>query len=222
MHVQHGPIEERNGRAVLPFTDSEGQRLELVEGPKGGTTPWQQSDVPAETATQGLGPVTLVVESLRPTSQILTDLLGFKKSGEYTFPDNPSRRALVFETGEGGPGAEVHLEERPEQPGARVGVGGVHHVAFRTPNDQEHVAWQQYLTRAGIPVTPVIDRFYFRSIYFREPGGVLFEIATDGPGFGADEDIEHLGERLSLPPFLEPQRAQIEAQLRPLELAGKH
>jgi glyoxalase family protein len=92
----------------------------------------------------------------------------------------------------------------------------VHHVAFRTPSVEEHLRWQERLASSGMAATPVIDRFYFRSIYFREPGGVLFEIATDGPGFTADEDADHLGERLSLPPFLEPQRATIEAGLRPL------
>jgi glyoxalase family protein len=112
----------------------------------------------------------------------------------------------------------VHLEEQPRLPQSQVGIGGVHHVAFRTPSAEEHEMWQQKLARAGLGVTPIIDRYYFRSIYFREPGGVLFEIATDGPGFTGDEDIEHLGERLSLPPFLEPRRAQIEAALPPLKI----
>lgn len=219
--VTHGRIEERGERTVLPFTDQEGQRLELVAGLKPGTTPWEEGPVPVEVAIRGLGPATLVVESFAPTTGLLTDLLGFRKSGEYQWPDNPSRRVLVFDTGEGGPGAEIHVEERPEMIGAEVGIGGVHHVAFRTPDDQEHAAWQRKLAQAGIAVTPVIDRYYFRSIYFREPGGVLFEIATDGPGFASDEDVEHLGERLSLPPFLEPRRAEIEAQLHPLELAGR-
>lgn len=219
--VRHGEIEQRDGRSVLPFVDPEGQRLELVAGPKSGTTPWPESPVPVEVAIRGLGPVTLVVESLDPTVSLLTNVLGFRRAGEYRFPDNPSRRALVFETGEGGPGAEVHLEERPEAPRARVGIGGVHHVAFRTPDDQEHAAWRQRLSQAGVSVTPVIDRYYFRSIYFREPGGVLFEIATDGPGFTADEDARHLGEHLSLPPFLETRRTEIEAQLPPLEVAGR-
>lgn len=216
--VAHGDIEERGSTPVLAFGDPEGQRLELVAGERSDTTPWSESPVPAEMAIRGLGPVTLVVENVRPTAALLTEVLGFRQSGEYRFPDNPSRRALVFETGPGGPSAEVHIEERPDMPPAQVGIGGVHHVAFRTPDDQQHAEWQRHLMRHGISTTPVIDRYYFRSIYFREPGGVLFEIATDGPGFTGDEDVEHLGERLSLPPFLEPKRAQIEAQLRPLEL----
>jgi glyoxalase family protein len=98
-----------------------------------------------------------------------------------------------------------------------LGIGGVHHVAFRTPTDDEHRQWQQQIARAGLGVTQVIDRYYFKSIYFREPGRILFEIATDGPGFATDEDAAHLGERLALPPFLEPRRAEIEAGLIPLE-----
>ncbi|HZC18295.1 MAG TPA: VOC family protein, partial [Rubrobacteraceae bacterium] len=106
---------------------------------------------------------------------------------------------------------------RPDLPVHRyVGSGGVHHVAFRTPDDEEHAAWRERLAKAGLGVTPVIDRYYFKSIYFREPGGVLFEIATDGPGFATDEDAEHLGEKLSLPPFLEERREEIEAKLEPI------
>jgi glyoxalase family protein len=216
--VQHREIEQRDGRSVLPFLDPEGQRLELVTGERKDTTPWRESPVPPEVAIRGFGAVTLVVEALEPSARFLTDVLGFRRAGEYRFPDNESRRALIFETGDGGLGTEVHLEERPDLPPARVGIGGVHHVAFRTPNDEEHRSWRQALARAGVGVTPVIDRYYFRSIYFREPGGVLFEIATDGPGFTADEDVQHLGQELSLPPFLEPHRAEIEAALEPLEV----
>lgn len=217
--VRHGPIEERGGRPVLPFLDPEGQRLELVVGSTGNATPWEQSPVPPEYAIRGFGAVTVVVETLQPTADFLTSVLGFRQSGEYTFPDNESRRALIFETRNGGLGSEVHVEERPDLPSARVGIGGVHHVAFRTPNDEEHRAWRERLMHAGVAVTPVIDRYYFRALYFREPGGVLFEIATDGPGFATDEDVAHLGEGLSLPPFLEPHRAEIEAVLPPLEVA---
>ena len=163
----------------------------------------------------------LVVGRLDPTVQVLTQILGFRRAGEYPFPDNSARSVAVFATGPGGPGAEVHVEERPDLPPARLGIGGVHHVAFRTPTDEEHREWRDRIARAGLGVTDVIDRFYFRSIYFREPGRILFEIATDGPGFATDEDPAHLGERLALPPFLEPYRAQIEAGLRPLPTGGK-
>src|SRR5215212_1935658 len=124
---------------------------------------------------------------------------------------------VVFESGPGGPGTEVRVEERPDLPPSRLGSGGVHHVAFRAPNDTEHRAWRDRVRAAGIGITDVIDRYYFKSLYFREPGRILFEIATDGPGFATDEDAEHLGERLALPPFLEPHRAEIEAGLRPLD-----
>jgi glyoxalase family protein len=123
---------------------------------------------------------------------------------------------VTFEMGRGGVGATVVVDVRPDLPRARQGRGGVHHIAFRTPTFEEHEAWRERIAAAGLNVTPVIDRFYFHSIYFREPGGVLFEIATDGPGFATDEDPAHLGENLALPPFLEPYRAEIEAGLQPL------
>jgi glyoxalase family protein len=157
--------------------------------------------------------VELTVRDLAPTAWVLSEVLGFRKVDEYERGDE---RAVVFEVGPGGPGSEVLVVERPEAPVARLGRGGVHHVAFRTPDDEEHAAWRERVRNFGLGVTPQIDRFYFRSIYFREPGGVLFEIATDGPGFATDEDATHLGERLSLPPFLEPRREAIEAGLEPI------
>jgi glyoxalase family protein len=214
--VRHDAIEERFDRFVLPFYDAEGQRLELLANGRREVTPWSGSTISAEAAIHGLGAVTLTVESIEPSADFLEHRLGFRRVGHYTFPDNESRQATVFETGPGGLGTEVHLEARPDLPPARVGIGGVHHVAFRTPDDEHHRAWQRRLADAHVAVTDVIDRYYFRSIYFRDPGGVLFEIATDGPGFTGDEDPAHLGESLSLPPFLEPRRADIEAQLKPI------
>jgi glyoxalase family protein len=146
---------------------------------------------------------------------VLTDVLGFRQIGVYVAADG-SGEVHVFSTGASGPGTEVHLVERPGLPYARVGIGGVHHVAFRTPNEAEHAAWRERIAAAGLRVTPEIDRFYFHSIYFREPGGVLFEIATDGPGFATDESLASLGASLALPPFLEPHRAAIEAGLHPI------
>ena len=214
--VRHGNIETRNDKDVLPFYDPENQRLELIAGNAGDGVPWADSPVPPEFGIRGLAAVTLVVESVEASTSFLERVLHFRKAGEYRFPDNESRVANVMETGPGGIGTEVHLEARPDTPMARVGIGGVHHVAFRTPDDEEHRQWREVVARSKTGVTDVIDRYYFRSIYFREPGGVLFEIATDGPGFAQDEAVAHLGEELSLPPFLEPQRAQIEAQLIPL------
>jgi glyoxalase family protein len=220
--LTHGGIEERNGRRTLAFADPEGQRLVLVaDGEKAGFSPWSGSTVPAERQIRGLSHVLLDLDRLAPTEWVLTEAMGFRRTGEYPAPDTAARSVVVFATGPGGPGAEVHVQERPELPPARLGTGGVHHVAFRTPNDEEHRSWRQRIAGTGLGVTQVIDRYYFRSIYFREPGRVLFEIATDGPGFATDEDAAHLGERLALPPFLEPRRQEIEAGLRPLGLVGR-
>ncbi len=220
--VAHGPIEERAGRATLPFVDPEGQRLELVavDG-AASATPWARSPVPPDKQIRGLYAVRLTVRRRDSTVRTLTETLGFRQAAEYALASDgagESRRVTIFQVGAGGPGTEVHLEERPDLPFGQVGIGGVHHVAFRAPNQEEHRAWRRRVGAAGLRVTEVIDRYYFESIYFREPGGVLFEIATDGPGFATDEDADHLGERLALPPFLEPYRAQIEAGLRPIEV----
>jgi glyoxalase family protein len=174
--------------------------------------------VPAERQIRGLSAVTLVVDDLAPTAALLTELLGCREVSRGASPDGGDE--ALFETGPGGPGTHVRVVARPDLPGARQGHGGVHHVAFRTPDDEQHRRWRDRIAAAGVGVTPVIDRFYFRSLYFREPGGVLFEIATDGPGFATDEDPAHLGERLALPPFLEPHRARIEAGLKPLTPAA--
>jgi glyoxalase family protein len=202
--------------AALAFEDPEGQRLELVDdGGAPGGTPWPQSPVPPDVAIRGLHGVTLTVERLEPTAWFLTDVLGFRRTREDA-PDGRAGRTAVFESGPGGPGTEVRVEEQPDTPPGVVGPGGVHHVAFRVPDADTQRRWRERIAAARVPVTEVIERYYFKSIYFREPGGVLFEIATDGPGFSADEDPAHLGERLALPPFLEPHRAEIEAGLRPL------
>jgi glyoxalase family protein len=217
-HVDHDGLQLRgaDGPAMLAFRDPEGQRLELVDAAgKLERTPWRRSPVPAEMAIHGFYAVRLTERNLDHSARFLTETLGFRQADTYQTPRQTS--VAVFEVGPGGPGTEVHIEVDPEQPFRRfVGIGGVHHVAFRTPNEEEHRQWRERIARVNPTITPVIDRFYFRSIYFREPGGVLFEIATDGPGFAVDEDVETLGERLSLPPFLETQRQLIEANLKPI------
>ena len=218
LNVAHDDIQTRgaDNLLVLPFLDPEGQRLELVdERGRLESTPWRRSPVPVEMAIHGFYAVRLTLRNLEPSQRFLTEVLGFRRSITYKTPQQTS--VTVFEVGPGGPGAEVHVEIHPELPYHRfVGIGGVHHVAFRTPNEEEHRQWRNRIAEVNSTVTPVIDRFYFRSIYFREPGGVLFEIATDGPGFAIDEDVATLGERLSLPPFLEPRRQVIESHLRPI------
>ncbi|GAC1639914.1 MAG: hypothetical protein NVS4B8_07090 [Herpetosiphon sp.] len=202
------------------LTDPEGQRLWLVDdGGAPGGTPWLGGSVPAEMAIRGLHAVLIKVRQLAPSATVLTQVLGFHEIGSYK-AEGEKHRVVVFAAGDGGPGTEVHVEERPDLPVGRLGAGGVHHVAFRTPDERTQREWRARIASAGLSVTEVIDRFYFKSIYFREPGGVLYEIATDGPGFATDEDPAHMGESLALPPFLEPYRRQIEAGLTPIGLPG--
>ena len=135
---------------------------------------------------------------------------------DYPHPDNPATRVHVFEMGKGGPPSELHVAVQPDLPAAQQGAGGVHHVAFRTP-DENYDAWAERLNEFDIPNSGKVDRFWFRSLYVREPNGVLFEIATDGPGFSVDEDQATLGEKVVLPPFLEPYREQILSNLKPID-----
>ena len=218
--VKHGGVEERDGRSFLDFLDPEGQRLRLAddggEGVPGGV-PWKDAPIPREFGIRGLGAVDLTVQDLGPTAWALAEVLEFRLTGEY---EEGGNRVALFEAGQGGPGATVRVVESPTVSRAHLGKGGVHHVAFRTPDEEEQRRWRERLREAGLGVTPQIDRYYFRSIYFREPGGVLFEIATDGPGFATDEDAAHLGEKLSLPPFLEGRREEIEARLKPIPVPG--
>ncbi len=215
--VAHGDVTERNGRAVLDFEDFEGQRLSLaVDAPTAPVHPWQGSPVPAEHQIRGLGPVTMAIARLEPTAWVLTQVLGMRSAGSYPDPDSPGHTVHVYAMAGQGAAAELHVAVRPDLPFVRPGAGGVHHVAFRVPTFEEHHAWEGHLSSQGVRHSGLIDRFYFRSLYFREPNGVLFELATDGPGFAVDEPLETLGERLALPPFLEPQRSRIEAGLKPL------
>ncbi|QTN01017.1 ring-cleaving dioxygenase [Sediminibacillus dalangtanensis] len=217
--VVHEGIIEQFGRNVLYFRDPEDQRLALVsdetnQGVAGGT-PWEQSPVPQEQGIIGLGPSKLTVPQAERTVQVLTNILGFRKVGSYDSPGGGDIQ--VFATGEGGTGAEIHVEEREGLPKERPGRGSVHHVAFRVEDEQELAQWAEKIKQARFPNSGLVDRYYFKSLYFREPNGVLFELATDGPGFATDEDIEHLGETVALPPFLENKRAEIEAKLEPLD-----
>lgn len=218
--IEHDDIKERSNRKTLAFRDPEGQHLILVSdennnGVAGGV-PWKKSSVPEGKGVLGLGPVQLTVRYAERTTKVLTELLGFRERGSYPSHLDGQPDILIFETGEGGTGAEIHVEERKELPPERLGRGGVHHVAFRVEDEAELRTWIDRITKAGFQNSGFVDRFYFRSLYFREPNGILFELATDGPGFDTDEPLEHLGESLALPPFLEPKRAEIEAKLKPL------
>ena len=214
--VAHGDIVERDGRRTLDFEDFEGQRLSLVDdGGAGEAHPWHRSPVPAQHQIRGLGPITISVPDRKTTDLVLTRVLGMSPVRDYATPGNEGSRTYVYHMGAGGPAAELHVAEEPNLPVAEPGAGGVHHVAFRIP-DSDYQAWTERLQSLRLPSSGPVDRFYFRSLYFREPNGILFEIATDGPGFATDEPLETLGEKLSLPPFLEGKRQQIEASLRPL------
>ncbi len=219
--IDHDTIIKRGNRQTLAFRDGEGQRLILVsdEGESGVACgkPWDQSPVPAQYAITGIGPVHLSLQNCEPTALVLTGILGFRYKAKYASPIVGQADILVFETGEGGSGAEVHLEQRNDLPRERQGKGGIHHVAFRVENDEELREWAADITRLRVPNSGFVDRYYFRSLYFREPNGIMFELATDGPGFDTDESMLHLGEKLALPPFLEPHRARIEAGLHPIE-----
>jgi glyoxalase family protein len=217
--VVAGEIGERDGRLVLDFEDPEGQRLTLLDdgGVGDEPRPWDRSPVPAEHQIRGLGPVLLSVPALAQTEIILTRVLEMRKAREYPHPENPRNTVHVYEMAGGGAHAEVHVAVQPELPVARLGAGGVHHVAFRTPTEVEYHGWTERLNGMGLPNSGEIDRYWFHSLYFREPNGILFEIATDGPGFAVDEDPATLGEKVVLPPFLESRRESIVARLKPIE-----
>ena len=179
--------------------------------------PWERSPVPTEHQIRGLGPITLSVPELAPAEAMLLEVMMMRRVREYPHPENPGDTVYVYEMGGGGPHAELHVAEQPGLEVARPGAGGVHHVAFRVPDEEVYEAWLSHLSRSGVRSSGAVDRYYFKSIYFREPNGILFEIATDGPGFAVDEDPETLGEAIALPPFLEPQREEIVARLKPIE-----
>jgi glyoxalase family protein len=210
--VHIGPVETRFGDRNLPVTDTHGFRLSLVESasaPARPFSPWDGSSVPAERQVRGLYGARLWERNTQVTTRFLTEVLGFEslgREGEWT--RYGFRHAAGF----------VDIRETANEHRGGWGVGCVHHLAWRVDDDAHQLAVRGQVEAAGGQPTGVIDRFWFRSVYFREPGGVLFEIATDGPGFTTDEAPEHLGETLVLPPWLEAQRGRIESMLPPLSL----
>jgi glyoxalase family protein len=215
--VSASEITERDGRLTLDLEDPEGQRLSLVDdGGTGTSIPWDKSPVPASHQVRGLGPIMLSVPDLRGTDIVLREVLNMRPVREYPHPEQAKHTVHVYEMGPGGAHAELHVAVQPDLAPARSGAGGVHHVAFRTP-DGEYDAWSDRLNSLGVPNSGKVDRYYFRSLYFREPNGILFELASDGPGFAVDEDEHTLGESVVLPPRFEARRAEILANLKPID-----
>ena len=199
----------RFGEDSLVLRDADGIELELVgRASDERWHAWPDSGVAKEHQIRGFHSVALTVAESAATTELLETTMGFRKAGQ----DGQRTR---FETGEGGPHAILDLIESPEGPVGEESIGTVHHVAWRTPDSDAQVAWRELLTKAGRNVTPVIDRWYFKSIYYREPGGVLFEIATDGPGFTVDEKPDELGSTLSLPPWFQVRRERLDEILTP-------
>lgn len=210
-------IETRFGERTLPFEDPHGLRLALVETDDDRTfEPWSHSPVPAEHQIRGMHAVRMWQHELEPTETLLTEVMGFDKVGT----DEDWHRYGV-EGGGSGTLAEVKVVDQSPRTSNRVGgTGAVHHAAWRMHDSDEERALRSVIEQAGLQPSPQIDRFWFKSVYFREPGGVLFELATDGPGFTVDEDPADLGRSLVLPPSLEDRRDEIEADLPPLDTSS--
>jgi glyoxalase family protein len=209
-----GPRERRFDEEVFAFLDPDGMQIELVARPDTErASAWEGSPVPLEYAIRGFHGVTLWENDAEQTAALLARTLRFELMEEM----GPRFR---FRAASQGPGAIVDLVHLPDGERGWGGAGTVHHVAWRTPDDAQQLAWREELSETDLYVTPVMDRQYFRSIYFREPGGVLFEIATDPPGFLRDESLADLGTHLMLPPWLEAKRAEVEALLPELDLPG--
>lgn len=214
MAAHVGGVATRSGEEALAVRDPDGLALELVAHPGADPRPpWEDGPVPAGQAIRGLHSVTLTEAGHERTAALLADTLGFRLVEE-------SAARFRFATGDGGAGALVDVACSPEAPPGLVAAGTVHHIAWRAPDDAAQVAWRDTLVGQELNVTPIIDRQYFHSIYFREPGGVLLEIATDPPGFTVDEPLMRLGRALKLPPWLEPSRDQIEQALPALRAPG--
>jgi glyoxalase family protein len=210
--VPTAPVEQRFGDQVLTVFDPDGLRLELVATAEADSRPPAPSkDVPAGHAIRGFHSSTLALTDGGPTATVLTKTMGYRELARTT-------TRTRFTVANGGPGTYVDLLVDPALPRGLNGAGTIHHIAFRTPDDDAHKLAHGEVAQDGLQVSPIIDRAYFKSIYYREPGGVLFEIATDQPGFAIDEPVETLGSRLGLPPRLEPFRTEIEAALPKLDV----
>jgi glyoxalase family protein len=201
---------ERFSEKYLQFEDSEGLRLELAEREQGPESQWSFGGIPAGHAVKGFGGAVLFSVNPGKTMHVLENILGMRKVAEEA-------GYARFQTAEGGLGNLIDIPLKAVEWGSG-GAGTVHHIAWRAKDFAEHEEWRQELERGGYQPTPIIDRQYFNAVYFRESGGILFEIATDPPGFANDESPDELGQRLMLPEWFEPNRAQIEANLLPIQV----
>lgn len=200
----------RWGEQFIAFQDPDGLLIELFfTDRKNVRSPWKSSPVPVEHAVAGFYGVTLFLDSPDASEHMLVNILGFTQG-----PAAGNRRSYIAGTGEDE--AHIDIVINPAAPAARQSAGSVHHIAWRVKDFDIHQEWQRYITQSGISTTDVIDRFYFHSIYFREPGGILYEIASDNPGFLVDESFDELGRHLMLPPWFEPIREKIERSLPPI------
>ncbi|TCO58254.1 ring-cleaving dioxygenase [Actinocrispum wychmicini] len=210
--VEVSEVVNRDDEDVLTFHDPDGLIIALVAHTQGDPRePWDHGFVPPEHAIRGLHSVTLSVDQEEATAGMLVDDLGLRQVGADS-------NRFRFAAGQGGAGALVDVLVTPEAPPGLVAVGTVHHVAWRAPDEETQALWRDELIDRGVTVTSILDRQYFRSIYFREPGGTLLEVATDEPGFAIDEPLLELGRALKLPPWLEPRREEIEGILPQLTL----
>ncbi|HTV48555.1 MAG TPA: ring-cleaving dioxygenase [Phycisphaerae bacterium] len=209
--IQAQSSTDRFGERVLSFADPDGMSLELigVTAPKG--EPWRAGPVPAEHSIRGFHGVTISEEGYENTAKLLTETMGFKAAGS-------EQNRFRYRAAGDAAGTIVDLLCVPDARHGNMGAGVVHHVAFRTPDDSQQAAWRNKIAQLMLNVSPVMDRVYFHSIYYREPGGVLFEIATDNPGFTMDEPAEKLGSGLKLPPWLEEYRTEIQRAVPPVRL----
>ncbi|WP_213424246.1 ring-cleaving dioxygenase [Bhargavaea massiliensis] len=214
LEIKHDGIRQQFDRNVLPFTDFDGQLYQLIsdEGDTGVAAgiPWQKGPIPLEYAITGLGPIILRVSNIDYMKQVMEKALGFREVAK-------DGSVYLFEVGEGGNGARVIIEHNAVLPRGMQGFGTIHHSAFRVEDRSVLEDWINHMESMGFSTSGYVDRFYFESLYARVAPGILFEFATDGPGFMDDEPYETLGEKLALPPFLEPKREQIESYVRHID-----
>lgn len=209
--VAHGEVTTYANRPALHFQDAEGLQMVLQVSSErvAHWETWDKSDVPAQHQIQGMGTVEVTVANLASFASTVTELFGYATLSQ-------TADEAIFQSVAGEIFGELLVLQK-DGPNEKPGKGSIHHIAIRIKNDEELMYWEQQVRARGFLTGGIVDRFYFKSLYFREHNGILFELATDGPGLAADVDIEHMGEQLDLPPFLEPRRAEIEAELKPIE-----